>query len=442
MPIRSRRAATLFALALTSVALGGCSVFRVTPAALQAGTIGDVTVHLAVCASGVASCPSDGSSDADTSGNSYDLQMLLGFLVPVGADAPAGFDSSSGPAGAFARNDSYSSGLEQLSAAPAGYHWIGYSATTTYHWHYPDGPATELTADPAFHPRAAEDGSPFHGPFSYRAVVGIRAIDGTVPLASPVNCTGSHASTQTICDDESDTTRLTTNLSLPTRELGVLSAGAPATSTPGGSVSVPFTLRYAGAATPAAKFSLSAATSVPGAAAPTLSTDSVEPASDSDSNVLATVGVPAGTAPGDYTVTLTAALPNGQKRTGTGALTVVPAGSEPGPGPNVTDSRAPVAKLTIHAQRLGKLIKSRKLRVGTKLDEPGAVVLSTKIAGHTVRATLTFTKAGGRTAVLRIGKPAAKALRRRSRLRVTVRATAHDLAGNTTAAQGTRTLKR
>ncbi len=89
---------------------------------------------------------------------------------------------------------------------------------------------------PHFTLRAADDGSPFHGPFTYRAVVGIRDIDGTVPLASAVNCTGAPLTTQTVCDDEPDTTRLTTDLSLPTRELGVLNTGAPATTTPGGTV--------------------------------------------------------------------------------------------------------------------------------------------------------------------------------------------------------------
>jgi hypothetical protein len=148
--------------------------------------------------------------------------------------------------------------------------------------------------------------------------------------------------------------------------------------------------------------------------------------------------VPAGAAPGDYSVTLTAALPNGQKRTGVGVLTVLPAASPP----DVHDSRAPVASLAIRAERLGKLITSRKLRVDAKLDEPGVVALSWKVGGHAVTATLNFTKAGGRAAVLRIGKQAAKALRRRSRLLVTVKASARDLAGNTTVARGARTLKR
>lgn len=446
MPSATRRVATLLALALTAAALGGCAVFRVTPVALQAGTIGDVTVHLDVCASAVDSCPSDGSSDADTSANSYDLQMLLGFLVPDGADAPAAFDSSSGPAGTFARNDSYSGGLEQLSAAPSGYHWIGYSTTATYHWHYPSTPATEFTADPAFHLRPAADGSPYRGPFTYRAVVGVRAIDGTVPLGSAVNCTGAHATTQTICSDEGPgPSPMATDLSLPTRDLGVLAATAPASATSGGTVSLPFTLRYAGAATPAAKFALSAVSSVPGAAAPTLSTESVEPATDSDSAVLATVGVPAGTAPGDYAVTLTAALPNGQSRASTGTLTVVPAdggaGGDP-PGGGDVDTRAPVATVAIRAERLGRLIRTRKLRVRASIDEPGTLALSMRVAGHRVASTVGFTKAGGRTVVLRIGKAASKALRHRSRQRLTVKASARDIAGNTAAAHTSRTLKR
>jgi len=440
----TRRAATLLALALTAAALGGCAVFSVTPAALQPGTIGDVTVHLSVCASDIGSCPADGTSEADKSGNSYDLQMLLGFLVPDGVDAPAAFDTSSGPSGTFARNSSYSDGLGQLSAAPAGFHWIGYSTTTTYHWHYPSNPATEFTADPAFHLRPASDGSPYRGPFTYRAVVGVRAIDGAVPLASSVNCTGSHASTQTICSDDAEgTTPLTTDRSLPTRDLGVLAATAPATTTPGGTVSLPFTLRYAGAATPGATFAVSAASNVPGAPAPSVSTESVTPATDSDSTVLATISVPSGTVPGDYSVTLTAALPNGQSRSSSGTLTVAAAGADPPPpDPDVSDKQAPVASLSIRAERLGKLIRTRKLRVRATIDEPGALALSMKVSGHTVRSKLAYTKAGARTVVLRIGKPAAKALRRKSRLRVTVKANARDIAGNSAAVHASRTLKR
>ena len=108
----------------------------------------------------------------------------------------------------------------------------------------------------------------------------------------------------------------------------------------------------------------------------------------------------------------------------------------------MTDTRAPVATVAIRRESLGKLIKSRKLRVRATLDEPGAVGLTVNVAGHKLRSTLSFARAGGRTAVLKIGKSTVKALKERSRLRLTVTASAHDLAGNTTAAHGTRTLKR
>jgi hypothetical protein len=205
---------------------------------------------------------------------------------------------------------------------------------------------------------------------------------------------------------------------------------------------VPFTLRYAGAATPAANFALAASSGVPGAAVPGLSVASVAPATDSDSTVLATVNVPAGVAPGDYPVTLTASLPNGQSRTATRTVTVVHSPENDAPPPPDVDKRAPVTTVAIKAERLGKLIKTRKLRVSVSADEPGRVAASTTIAGRRVSTQVGFTKAGARTLTLRIGKPAAKALRRRTRLRVTVRSSARDLAGNTTEAHATRTLRR
>jgi hypothetical protein len=445
MASTARRAATLAALALIAVLLGGCAVFRVTPAALQAGTIGDVTVHLDVCASGISTCPSNGDSDADTSANKYDLQLLLGILVPDGADAPASFDTSTGPIGTFARNTSYSSGLQLISPAPAGFHWIGYAATAVYHWDYAANPATAFTADPTFHLRPASDGSPFRGPFKYRAVVGIKAIDGSQPLGSPFDCVGNRLQTQTYCTDKSPgADPIGTDLSLPTRDLGVVTAGAPASTTPGGAVSVPFTLRYAGTATQAATFALSAASTVPGAAAPTLSTQSVAPSTDSDSNVLATVNIPAGTAPGDYTATLTAALPNGQTRTGTSTVKVLPPGgsvNDPPPGDSA-DKRAPAATVSIKAEKLQRLIKTRKLSLRVGEDEAGSVALTAKIGGRSASVKIGFAKPGSRTATLKIGKSAAKALSGHSRVKLTVKATARDLAGNTTVVRAHRTLKR
>ena len=440
----ARRAVAILALAATALLLDGCVVLRVNPTALQAATIGDVTVHVELCASNVGACPSVGAADADGSSNQYDLQMLLGFLVPDGVDGPASFDTSSGPAGSFAPNASYASELELKSPAPAGSHWVGYASTSTYHWKGTANPATAFTADPAFRLRPAVDGSPFHGPFDYRAVVGIRAIDATVPLSSAVDCAGTASVTQTLCSEfPLGKPAYGEDQSLVTRDLGVVAAPSAASVTPGGTVSLPFTLRYAGPATAAANFALSAASTVPGAS-PTPSQASLAPASDSDSSVLATVTVPAGTAPGNYTVTLSAALPNGQKRSGTGALRVLPAGgANPPPNGNLPpDTTPPTATVAIRAGKLGALLKTRRLRVRGTLDEPGTVVLTAKLTGGGAHATLVFAQAGAETSVLTLPKPTAKKLRHSTKLRVTVTAAARDIAGNTSSASASRTFRR
>jgi hypothetical protein len=103
-------------------------------------------------------------------------------------------------------------------------------------------------------------------------------------------------------------------------------SGGEASVAPGGTATVPFTLRYAGDAGPA--FALSATTAVPGATvAPTPSTLTPSGAGFQDARVAVTV--PAGTAPGAYAVTLTATVA-GQARTAQGTLTVTaPAGGAP-----------------------------------------------------------------------------------------------------------------
>ena len=58
----------------------------------------------------------------------------------------------------------------------------------------------------------------------------------------------SSTSTDTTSTDATGTTPLTTDRAIPTRDLGILTTSGAASTTPGGAVSVPFTLRYAGAA--------------------------------------------------------------------------------------------------------------------------------------------------------------------------------------------------
>ena len=88
-------------------------------------------------------------------------------------------------------------------------------------------------------------------------------------------------------------------------------------------------MRYAGSATPAADFRLSATSDLPGATV-AVTPATLVPATDSANPVSVAVGIPAGAKPGKYDVTLTARLANGQARAGTGTLTVLP-GAAGGP---------------------------------------------------------------------------------------------------------------
>ena len=106
-------------------------------------------------------------------------------------------------------------------------------------------------------------------------------------------------------------------VSTATRDLGVLGAGATASGAGGTLATVPFTLRYAGTATPTANFNLTATTTLPNASL-AVTPDTAVPASDSDTQALVAVGIPAGARAGTYDVTLIARLANGQTRTRTG----------------------------------------------------------------------------------------------------------------------------
>ena len=136
----------------------------------------------------------------------------------------------------------------------------------------------------------------------------------------------------------------------PTRDLGVLN-GAVAGGPPGGVESLPFLVRYAGTATPAADFRLTATTELPGASV-AVTPGTLVPPTDSANPVAVAVGIPAGAKPGRYDVTLTARLANGQARAGTGTLTVLP-GAAGGPA-------ARLRLTTILPRRLSAKIARRR----------------------------------------------------------------------------------
>ena len=223
--------------------------------------------------------------------------------------------------------------------------------------------------------RRGADGAPFQGDLSAVIIGGVRVVSAVAPASRPVVCgpaknmvydevqpPNDATDVWVICDD------IGFQAGGPTRDLGVLN-GAVASGPPGGVESLPFLVRYAGTATPAADFRLTATSELPGAGV-AVTPGTLVPATDSANPVSVAVGIPAGAKPGRYEVTLTARLANGQTRAGTGTLTVLP-GAAGGPA-------ARLRLTTVLPRRLSARIARRR----------GIVVLIGANKGGTARVQL------------------------------------------------------
>jgi hypothetical protein len=329
---------------VAAIAVSGCAEFDPShpPSATQTQTLGSVAVNVTVCATqsgasapAAGACTQSNGNSQESTGNvgSYPSQLFLGFRVPAGTGAPASFSSSStgpsdsGPQLQFAQNSQYAGELQRLEPAPAGEEWVGY--TSQYVSYNTGGGDQNFAATIDFGLPTHADGSPFPGPFTWQAVVGGRQFNdsGTPARDAPVDCEnslttpyGGPATPDWICVDDQAPETLGTDNTLVTRDAGIV-PGSPASAVAGTVASVPFTLAYAGPATPAATFDLAAGTSLPGVSA-TPSQGTLIPASNSTTPLSVSVPVPANAAPGTYAVTLSGVLPDGEKRTGTAQLTV------------------------------------------------------------------------------------------------------------------------
>lgn len=134
-----------------------------------------------------------------------------------------------------------------------------------------------------------------------------------------------------------------------------------------------------------------------------------------------------------------------------GAGTPVPrpgGGSQPPPDvPPGPDTRAPSVRVALPAARLAAVRRSRSLTVSVTLDETARVELAAtaRVGRRTValaRGSLDPSSARTARAALRVSGAGARALRRASRLKVTVSAKAEDAAGNAATAATSRTLRR
>ena len=320
----SRLVAAVVVLLGIAVA-AGCVVF--TPGSVsitQLQTVGSVQLNFTVCASGTVagSCADKGASGSNAATGTG--QVVVGIQVPTSAGLPATFTSTGPEALAFADSPSYAAELQRLAPAPAGQKWAGYlSAVTNYQ---SSGGPQSAPVSLVLTLGQGPDGSPFVGPLSPTIVLGGRQVTADSPGTRPVTCGGpaltsifADSGGVAICGDSSIDAFTTT------RDLGIVGGSATGSGGPGSLASIPFTLRYAGTATPTANFSLTATSTLSGATL-AVTPGAIEPATNSDNQALVAVGIPAGARAGTYDVTLTAKLANGQTRSRTGRLTVTGGG--------------------------------------------------------------------------------------------------------------------
>jgi hypothetical protein len=309
-------------------------------------------------------------------------QFFAAFLVPdtavepatATAQLPAAFD---GATVTLKRKRSLDETLEHTRPAAAGLRWVGYispvvGAAATFkdtnlvaaHLLHasetplgaPADPATgDWSAEADFRAGRGEGGFPVPTRFGHAVIGGTRlaypealydGVDATAPGVAdadrfglqlldtrPVDCQELREfpytqlfaqSLQALAEAPSGLPLLPTTLcGRPSGEAALAlkdlrGSGGVVPVAPGGTATVPFTLRYAGE--PGPTFALSATSAVPGATA-TPSTPALTPAAAGFHDVGIAVAVPAGTPSGDYAVTLIATV-GGQVRTAVGMLSV------------------------------------------------------------------------------------------------------------------------
>lgn len=312
---------------LAVVGLSGCVAIKDESSGTRAP--GVVTLNLSICSShrvANSSCipnPADASltPNTDEADNGSDAlsdtgglagQLLVGLRVPDGTMAPDQFTSPDGEA--FSQSPSYAADLAADRTAPAGFHWVGYISSSVT----PTAGASLTSFSLELGLPAGPGGAPFTGSFRWRAIAGFRPVNGNA--GDPVFCgQGSD------CYDSPPAGDLFTSLTQAVSDFRVL-GGTGATAAPGQTATVSFPVRYSdGAGFGARTLRLSATSGLPGSPAATPSAPTLQIASGATPSVSASVTVPAGTAPGAYPVTLTAAdgAANSVTRTGTATVTVV-----------------------------------------------------------------------------------------------------------------------
>jgi hypothetical protein len=419
----ARYLVVMVAVAVTAISLSGCIAISGTGADQQV-SLGSVKLTVTACANGSPGC--SGTSNSASlyeliENESADVQVLLAVRLPDGAVPPGNLVASLGGGSslAFARSTSYEAELEAFEPAPPGERWWGWLSSKGAYTKA--GKQSFTVSIDVSLPRPA-DGGPFPDPMHWRPVVGGRAAEGALSSGRPVKCgvdnddlyTGyaEEGALLTVFCIDSPTPEATLEvLTASITDFGIL--GGAVQASPGTTLTAAFLAKRSGPADPPTIFSLAAETAVPGGTV-SLDRSTISLSGDATQPVVATIGVPAGTPPGSYPVTLTGTAPGKPQRGGT-VIVTVPA--TPGPsGSTPADTAPQIRSASLTRQRFRakpKRSKSGKAlppKVGTKLkvdlSEPAKLSIAVTKLGKRPKALGTSTRslpAGKSTIAIRGG---------------------------------------
>lgn len=390
-----RTVVTVVAAAALALVASGCAVFGGTTFSV---VLGQSSASPVICGSGAMFCTFDkGNSDLNANTGTY--QVLFAAQVPPAVVPAETLTSDLGLP--FESSPGYAAELQRLEPAAAGTRWVGWISA-------PFGYSTDPAAPHSVAPKLTltfppgPDGSPTAASLKVGTVVGFRNVTSRGPASRPVSCGNSLTAFNADVPDNGDGTGPaghyckddSSTIQLLAKDVGVVTSAAKASGPAGIVASLPFVIRNSNV--PPADVTIKAATTLPGATAVPLSPSLTSPI-NGDVTALVAVGVPAGTAPGVYDVTLTATLTDGTVRTGVGRITVTGSATGGGGGGAGGGGAGAVAGgkarlttilakgLTVGAARSGGI----PVLIGSSVAGPAVVTLQ---QGPRRRPALTLTK--------------------------------------------------
>jgi hypothetical protein len=303
---------TTGAAAVVALAVAGCGTDVRSQTAEQSGAVGDVVVTTKVCQTEIpVGCRAPSSV-------SVGKQLLIGFRVPEGADAPAtltarvpqGYGSATVT---LRRDDAYGAWIDEQPSGIDG---------ETVAFGYVSEVLPIVATDDIVVTAKLDAGTADR--FEYQTVVGYRTGAHAGGPDRPVDCTGelqaADAKTgERFTDCFSGGTSVGGVAAIVLRGLEVAGAPAAVKADPGETATVPFKLQMSGKELDRT-VALSAATTLPDATARVEGANLPFTPGDRSRDVV--VAVPADAEPGDYAVRLSARVGD-TVRTGTRTLTVV-----------------------------------------------------------------------------------------------------------------------